>query len=225
LTLPGRPTGGRIGIPGFAGCGSKVSRSPRALQAQWPPRDVSASPRARLGLLQLMPGPTAAASGKPRLPAPSKLQQQPLMPADGSAAILAELLRLWQGNPFWRFAVTTRSRGPLQGWLSPSCKREPELWVRGQFPSPARHYNQKGAGQSLDLPSSLMGFALAPAPKPAPKDAKNRPARPRASRRRSGAWRQDRRPATISIRVRFKPATAPTWPESACRAAHFSRSQ
>jgi len=67
-------------------------------------------------------------------------------------------VRLWQGNPFWRSPLQTRSG--VQGWLEPQLQTEPELLGVYSLPE-TRHYNKKVLGIS-GTTSSLMARCGAP---------------------------------------------------------------
>jgi len=96
-----------------------------------------------VGLLQLMPATAAELAGKPLS---TEQLQQPAINAPLGARYLAELLRLWQGNPFLAIASYNAGPGAVQGWLEPQLQTEPELWVEAiPFPE-TRHYTKKVLG-------------------------------------------------------------------------------
>lgn len=101
------------------------------------------SPAGAIGLLQLMPATAAELAGEPLSP---EQLQQPAINAPLGARYLAELLRLWQGNPFLAIASYNAGPGAVQGWLDSQLQTEPELWVEAiPFPE-TRLYTKKVLG-------------------------------------------------------------------------------
>ena len=101
-----------------------------------------------VGLMQLMPATAAELAGRPLSPAEL---EDPRRNAALGAAFLAQLLRRWDGNPLLAVASYNAGAGAVAGWVNPSLRTRPELWVEA-IPYPeTRLYVKKVLGNLWSL--------------------------------------------------------------------------
>ena len=80
------------------------------------------------------------------LRAPRTHAREPERNASLGARYLADLLDLWQGNPWLTVASYNAGPGAAGSWVSPELDQEPELWVE-RIPYPeTRLYTKKVLG-------------------------------------------------------------------------------
>ncbi|QNI52984.1 soluble lytic murein transglycosylase [Synechococcus sp. BIOS-E4-1] len=102
-----------------------------------------ASPVGAVGLLQLMPATAAELAGE-------ELSNDDLREPERNAILgaryLADLLDLWQGNPWLTVASYNAGPGAAESWVSAELEKDPELWVE-RIPYPeTRLYTKKVLG-------------------------------------------------------------------------------
>ena len=72
--------------------------------------------------------------------------REPKRNASLGARYLADLLELWQGNPWLTVASYNAGPGAAGSWVSPELEQDPELWVE-RIPYPeTRLYTKKVLG-------------------------------------------------------------------------------
>jgi soluble lytic murein transglycosylase len=102
-----------------------------------------ASPVGAVGLLQLMPATAAELAGEELS---SEDLREPERNANLGARYLADLLELWQGNPWLTVSSYNAGPGAAGSWVSPELEQDPELWVE-RIPYPeTRLYTKKVLG-------------------------------------------------------------------------------
>ncbi|KZR85675.1 lytic transglycosylase domain-containing protein [Synechococcus sp. MIT S9504] len=102
-----------------------------------------ASPVGAVGLLQLMPATAAELAGEELS---SDDLREPERNAILGARYLADLLDLWQGNPWLTVASYNAGPGAAESWVSAELDKDPELWVE-RIPYPeTRLYTKKVLG-------------------------------------------------------------------------------
>ncbi|NOL47907.1 soluble lytic murein transglycosylase [Synechococcus sp. MIT S9220] len=101
------------------------------------------SPVGAVGLLQLMPATAAELAGEELS---SDDLREPERNAILGARYLADLLELWQGNPWLTVASYNAGPGAAGSWVSAELDQDPELWVE-RIPYPeTRLYTKKVLG-------------------------------------------------------------------------------
>ena len=102
-----------------------------------------ASPVGAVGLLQLMPATAEELAGEELS---SDDLREPERNAILGARYLADLLELWQGNPWLTVASYNAGPGAAGSWVSAELDQDPELWVE-RIPYPeTRLYTKKVLG-------------------------------------------------------------------------------
>ena len=98
-----------------------------------------------VGLMQLMPATAAELAGAPLSGADLT---DPVRNASLGGQYLRILLRRWDNDPFLAVASYNAGPGAMEGWVNPSVKQEPEVWVES-IPYPeTRLYVKKVLGNA-----------------------------------------------------------------------------
>jgi soluble lytic murein transglycosylase len=96
-----------------------------------------------VGLMQVLPSTASELAGRPISDADLR---DPTLNASLGAQYLQGLLRRWQNNPFLAVGSYNAGPGAVQGWISPTLKQAPEVWVEA-IPYPeTRLYVKKVLG-------------------------------------------------------------------------------